>query len=424
MKTKSTNQSRQGFALVFVMIIAAILLVLVGGAMTRGRLLATAALRFKMTTQREWDAQSGLERAVVRFLNKQDGSFDFTAVDGNAVAVKTTYIGTVSGAEVYDVESWATGPGGVMSGCRQTFTVNPEIITAPCPPFMVGSDTNNTSVVLSLGNNFELIVTSADGRKLYVLGSMDEGNNFTLVDAELYLRGTANGTYTADVTENYTSMPPLIVRDLILDKMSDYDAILANAGDYAEYDTGTITSFSGQTNVINGSWTINSDVTIPGSSGMLIITGDLILNKTNKKLTLPEGVEVLVGGSIIAQNKMTLAGSPQTLYVAGDMDFKNNGYISLDNNGCLLVGGDLTAKNKAAADGLVFVNGTLTAMNSLSINDGILIAGEVISKNQGAGEMTFSLDALPQWLADLLANSTVVTYGGPKNVDRTGWAAL
>jgi hypothetical protein len=423
MKTKSTKGSRGGFVLVTVMIVAVIMMILVGGAIARGRLLATEAVRFRVATQREWDAQSGLERCVAEFLAENYGDFSFSADDGNAVAVTTAYIGTVSGAEVYDVESRVTGPDGSVTGCRQTFSVNPEIIDAPCPSFMVGSDTNNTSVVLSLGNNFELIVTSADGRKLYVLGSMDEGNNFTLVDSELYIRGTANGTY-ADVTENYTNMPPLTVRDLILDKMSDYDDILANTGSYPVYDTTKITSFSGQTNVINGDWTLNNSVTIPGSSGMLIITGDLILNKTGKTLTLPEGVEVLVGGSIIAQNKMTLAGSPQTLYVAEDMNFKNNGYISLDNNGCLLVGGDLTAKNKAAADGLVFVNGTLTAMNSLSINDGILVVGEMISKNQGAGQMTFSLDALPQWLADLLANSTVVTYGGPKNVDRTGWAAL
>jgi hypothetical protein len=401
------HSQKQGFVMVSVMIIAMILVVLAGGAMTRGRLLAASAVRLSVDSQNEWNAQSGLEEAVARFIEEDFG--DFTAGSGAIVTVTPG-----ASTDVYQVTSVMQSHSGRTDTLTQTFKVEWNLGETNMCDLTIGLSTNLTDIVLFLNKNNAFIGLD-DSNSVYVVGSIDGGENLTIDVGTFEITGTST-VANASITTN-ADYRPLVekVIEAVLDKMDGYDTVIAAGG--SSISSGTTITLNGGTVVLNGGGnvTLSENTTVRGT-GTLIVQGNLVIGNYTE-LILGDGVSLLIEGNLCARNAMTMTGDESILYVAGTAELKNTADLS----GSILVGGDLISQNSANFNGLVFVNGMLTAENNVDTT-GVFMAGAVDMFNNTDFNLTRA--GIKDWfkvIIDQLVANEVGTKTTPKSVRRTGW---
>ncbi len=177
-----------------------------------------------------------------------------------------------------------------------------------------------------------------------------------------------------------------------------------NIGDNISEDITTKTNgnpkFSGGEEVIvNGNYSVGSITFVSQyltiQSGFSLTLGSEALyddgNGTSKNftgdngviITIPAAATMIIWGDLIVKNNIVLVVSG-TLIIAGDVDLKNGGNLTISGNGSMAVGGDLNGGN--GTDIATSGNATLNVDGALNISDvgGSSISGPIGSITAGS----------------------------------------
>lgn len=393
--------STGGFVLVAMMIIMLVIGILANGAMTRGRLLSVYAVRLTVDAQREWDAQTGLERAAGRFIeNDALTGFDYSE---KGVSVLVDHVG----ANNYRVKSTCVR-GGEESVLQQNYFVKYATVTNS--PFVlkdihIGMDPSDagTNVVVTLGSGAVLTGIDADSEML-VIGSLQADGTLNLNNMIATLSGESNVSDPNIQTYQTINIPDAqAVIDAIKTVLIGYDTTISNGGTTYNLPTkgnsAPTIALNGKTQVVNGSGNVelSKGATVTGNEGTLIIKGDLTLKKPfdigNNKL--------LIEGNLILEPGAELIGSG-LVYVKQSVDGEQNANnVEIDLGGGLLVGGGFDSKNNMSLDGFMYVDGNLAVKNNLTVEGMIMASSLTIRQNS---EINLTKKEIPAWLIQIIAD--------------------